>query len=73
MKDKNISITSFYITLSEEELRNRMITRGDSLDEINTKIILDNERFVNAENKVDYVVENIDLDKTVEFIIKKSI
>lgn len=73
IKQTGIKIVSFYIDLDEEEKIKRMIKRGDNKEEILIKNDLDNIRFKNAENLVDYVVENIDLNETVKFIIEKSI
>lgn len=72
IKQTGIKIISFYIDLDEEEIINRMIKRGDNKEEILIKNELDNIRFKNAENLVDYVVENIDLNETVKFIVEKS-
>lgn len=72
IKQTGIKIISFYIKLDEDEKIKRMIKRGDNKDEILIKNELDNIRFKDAENLVDYVVENIDLNETVKFIIEKS-
>lgn len=63
-------IVSFYIFVPAEERTKRMLTRGDSIDSIQKRLEIDNEKFKNARDVVDFVVENNVLADTVEEIIK---
>lgn len=66
----NTKIVSFYIFVPEEERIARMRNRGDGEESILKRIEIDRKKFENARTVVDYVVENIDLEKTVNNIIE---
>lgn len=59
----------FYIHVSPEERTKRMLKRGDSLDYIQKRVAIDKEIFKQVDLVADYIVENIELEKTVEKII----
>lgn len=67
-EDMNLKV--FYITIPEEERRTRMLKRGDSREKVEERIRLDEKKFKDATNVSDFVVENINLDETVNTIIK---
>ena len=64
------NITCFYIYVPAEERTKRMLSRGDSIDSIQKRLKIDNEKFKNAREVVDFVVENKVLEETVEEIIR---
>ncbi len=63
-------IISFYISVPAEERTKRMLLRGDSLEGIQKRLEIDNEKFKNVKDVVDYVVENNVLEDAVNEIIK---
>lgn len=65
--DRNI--TCFYIYVPAEERTKRMLARGDSIEAIQKRLEIDNEKFKNAKEVVDYVVENKVLQEAVDEII----
>lgn len=67
---KNVKIITIYVYVNEQERIKRMRQRGDTEENIQTRLILDREKFINAKEVADYVVENIDVDKTVDKIIE---
>lgn len=67
-EDMNLKV--FYITIPEEERRERMLKRGDSEEKINQRIQIDNNKFKEARTVSDYVIENINLNETVNKIIE---
>ncbi len=66
----NNKITSFYISVPAEIRTKRMLERGDSIDSIQKRIETDSEKFKNAREVVDYVIENDILENAVNEIIK---
>jgi guanylate kinase len=54
---RNIEYTSFYIKVSERERMNRMLKRGDEVDNIMERILQDRETFREIESIVDFVIE----------------
>lgn len=66
----NVKIQTVYVYVNEQERINRMEARGDSEESIQKRLEIDREKFIKAKEVSDYVVENIDLDKTVDEIIK---
>lgn len=71
MKLMNISLITFYIHVSTEERIKRMLKRGDPIEAIQKRISIDKEKFKDAEKVADYVVENINVEETVNEIIAK--
>lgn len=65
----NMKIVSFYIHVPPEERTKRMLARGDSLDSIQKRLEIDNLKFKNAKEAVDYVIENDILERAVDEII----
>jgi len=74
IKDKIREIKSkvktkvFYIYVPHEERIKRMRKRGDSEETIQTKLMIDEEKFKRAREVCDYVIENIDLDRAINEI-----
>lgn len=66
----NVKIVTVYVYVNEQERVNRMRERGDTDESIQTRLMIDKEKFIKAKEVADYVVENIDLDKTVDKIIE---
>lgn len=66
----NIDIITIYIYVSEEERIKRMRQRGDSIESIKTRLYIDKEKFTRAREIADYTIKNINIDKTVDEIIK---
>ena len=65
----NVNIITFYIYVKEQERINRMRKRGDTEENIQKRILKDLKKFKNAKSVSDYIVENNNLEKTVEKII----
>ena len=64
------NITCFYINVPAEERTKRMLSRGDSLEGIQKRLEIDNEKFKNAREVVDYIVENKVVQEAVDEIIR---
>lgn len=64
------NITCFYIYVPAEERTKRMLARGDSIEAIQKRLEIDSEKFKNAKEVVDYIVENKVVAEAVEEIIK---
>ena len=62
-------IVVFYLQSSEKTRKNRMLKRGDSLDKIEQRLILDRERFRNIEEFVDRKI-NTEEDSIEEIVDK---
>lgn len=71
LKMENMKTICFYIYVPAEERTKRMLARGDSLESIQERLRIDNEKFKNARNVVDYVIENNILEDAVNEILKK--
>ncbi|MBR6033243.1 MAG: AAA family ATPase [Clostridia bacterium] len=63
-------IVTFYISVPAEERTKRMLLRGDSLDSIQKRLEIDNEKFKNVKEVVDFTVENDILEDAVNEIIR---
>lgn len=63
------NITCFYIYVPAEERTKRMLARGDSIEAIQKRLEIDNEKFKNAKEVVDYIVENKTVQESVDQII----
>lgn len=64
------NITCFYIYVPAEERTKRMLARGDSLEAIQKRLEIDSEKFKNAKEVVDYIVENNVVQEAVDKIIE---
>ena len=71
LKIKDVDIKTFYIYVPEEERINRMLKRGDSMEAINKRLEIDKEKFIEAKEVADYVIENINLEDAVKEITGK--
>ena len=69
---EDAKIVSFYVYVSPEERTKRMLARGDNINNIQKRIEVDNGKFKEAKDIVDYVVENKkdELEQTVDKIIE---
>ena len=73
---KNKEIVIFYLKLSEELRKKRMMSRGDPEEKINSRIINDREAFTLNEYITKIIDEEVDTEKldikeSAEFIIKR--
>ena len=68
LDDKDV--VCFYIYVPAEERTKRMLIRGDSIESIQKRLEIDNEKFKQAREVADFVVENIKLQDAVEEIIR---
>lgn len=66
---KDLHIISFYIKVSEHERLIRIAKRGDNIMEIFRRIISDQGVFQCIDEEVDCVVENYDLEESINQII----
>lgn len=66
---EHMKIVSFYIHVPAEERTKRMLARGDSIESIQKRLEIDNEKFKNAREIVDYTIENNVLEDAVNEII----
>lgn len=67
----DMKIICFYIYVPAEERTKRMLLRGDSLEQIQKRLEIDSEKFKNAKEVVDYVIENKVLEDAVAEILEK--
>ncbi|MFR8103759.1 MAG: AAA family ATPase [Clostridia bacterium] len=67
-----INIQSFYIHVPVDERTKRMLKRGDNIESIQRKIQIDKEKFKEAREVADFVIENNEIEETVEKIITLS-
>jgi Guanylate kinase len=67
---ESLKLKTFYIKVPQEIRRKRMLMRGESEEWLEKREKLDKQQFVDSEKIVDYIVENIDLQKAVNDIIK---
>jgi guanylate kinase len=58
-------VIAIHIKVSERERVKRQLERGDELDEVIRRIATDRIDFARVEEISDYIVENIQLDKTL--------
>lgn len=68
---ENIKIKVFYIHVTAEERTKRMLKRGDSIEKIQNRLIIDKEKFREVNKIADEIIENIDLNKAIDDIITK--
>ena len=70
MLKNETKLVTIFLRVDKEELKNRLINRGDNLSE--TEIQLRLNRLEYEESKInlyDYVIKNDDLEKTVQIIM----
>ena len=67
---EDINLKVFYITIPEEERKNRMLKRGDSKQKVEERIKIDETKFKDAKSVSDFIIENINLEETVNKIIE---
>ena len=67
----NMKIISFYIHVPAEERTKRMLARGDSIESIQKRLEIDSEKFKNAKEVADFVIENKVLEDAVSEILEK--
>jgi len=72
IKRKIKNTITFYITVPEEVRVERMRLRGETEESIKKRIEIDKEKFKKAKEVSDYVIENINLEDTVNEILKYS-
>ena len=68
---ENVKIKVFYIHVPAEERTKRMLKRGDSIEKIQNRLIIDKEKFREVNKIADEIIENIDLNKAIDDIITK--
>jgi guanylate kinase len=61
------NVLTFFITAEKSEIRSRMIKRGDKPEDIEMRLN-DYDRYIGQAKYYDYVIENKDLDKTIDKI-----
>lgn len=69
LKLENVSIKTIYVYVEEAERIRRMKNRGDTNESIQTRLVIDREKFKEVNKVSDFIVENIDIDETVNKII----
>ena len=70
MLSNDTKLVTIFLKVDKEELKNRLINRGDNLSEADMQLRLN--RLEYAESKInlyDYVIKNDDLEKTVQIIM----
>lgn len=66
----NVDIKTIYVDVPEAERVRRMKARGDSEESIQTRLVIDREKFKEATSVADFVVENVDVEEAVNKIIE---
>lgn len=70
MLGNDTKIVTIFLRVSKEELKNRLINRGDNLSEAEIQLRLDRLEYEESKmNLYDYVLKNDDLEKTVQIIM----
>ena len=63
-------IVTIFLKVDKEELKNRLINRGDNLSEADMQLRLNRLEYEESKiNLYDYVIKNDDLEKTVQIIM----
>lgn len=63
-------LVTIFLKVDKEELKNRLINRGDNLSESDMQLRLDRLEYEESKIKLyDYVIKNDDLEKTVQVIM----
>ena len=71
LKKLDVDITSFYITVPDKIRIDRLVERGANREFLESRIPCDEAHFAGAEELVDYIVENDELMKVVNYIDQK--
>lgn len=66
---ENVKITTIYVYVKEQERIKRMKKRGDSEESIQERLVIDREKFKDAKKVADFIVENKNIEETVNKII----
>jgi guanylate kinase len=61
-------VRSIYIGVNERERITRLAHRGDDVDEIIRRIHTDRIDFADFDKEANFIIENIDVDKSVEMV-----
>lgn len=61
-------IRSYFISVNERERLIRLANRGDNIDEVIRRIKADRIDFADFESEANYIIENRDIDKSVDMI-----
>lgn len=61
-------LTSFFVLVSENERLQRLIDRGDEMNEISRRIENDRRDFKNFEYVADFIVRNDHVDRTADLV-----
>lgn len=70
-KNKDLSITSFYIKVPRKDRLMKNLERGDNIEEAYRRSLSDVGMFDGIEDEVDFVIENPHYEITPEFMAKK--
>lgn len=70
LKIDNVKIHTVYVYVEEQERIKRMKLRGDSDENIKKRLEIDREKFIKAKEVSNYVLENNNVDETVNKIMK---
>ena len=70
-KNKDLSITSFYIKVPRKDRLMKNLERGDNIEEAYRRNLSDVGMFDGIEDEVDFVIENPHYEITPEFMAKK--
>ena len=63
-------LVTIFLKVDKEELKNRLINRGDNLTEAEIQLRLNRLEYEESKTKLyDYVIKNDDLEKTVQIIM----
>lgn len=67
---KETKLVTIFLKVDKEELKNRLINRGDNLSEAEMELRLSRLEYEESKIKLyDYVIKNDDLEKTVQIIM----
>ena len=68
--ENDTKLVTIFLKVEKEELKNRLINRGDHLSEAEMQLRLDRLDYEESKIKLyDYVIKNDDLEKTVQIIM----
>lgn len=65
-----MGIKTFYIHVPVEERIKRMLKRGDSIEEVQKRILIDKQKFKDVNKVADYIIENDNLEQAVDKILE---
>ena len=70
MLSNDTKLVTIFLKVDKEELKNRLINRGDNLSEADMQLRLNRLEYEESKiNLYDYVIKNDDLEKTVQIIM----